>query len=136
MLVAWLGSRVAREGGAMLLETAWWGMAYILFGLVLSVWAISQFFGKKTTVNPLDPQQASSLVDHGVFAYTRNPMYLGMVLLFMGQIIWLGWSPAFLLLVAFVVYIQVFQIHPEERAMLDLFGDEYRAYCQKVRRWL
>jgi protein-S-isoprenylcysteine O-methyltransferase Ste14 len=72
----------------------------------------------KTTVNPLKPETASSLVTSGVFKYSRNPMYVGLAI------------------IGFIAYIQRFQIVPEERAMVKLFGAEFSAYQSRVRRWL
>ncbi|MGB5324060.1 MAG: isoprenylcysteine carboxylmethyltransferase family protein, partial [Pseudomonadales bacterium] len=66
----------------------------------------------------------------------RNPMYLGLATALAGIGFALGNWSAFLWLLLFVLYIQSFQIYPEERAMLELFGDDFRAYCDRVRRWL
>src|SRR6185312_11178713 len=90
----------------------------------------------KTTKNPMKPQAASSLVTAGVYQRTRNPMYLGLLLVLLGLALylWSAWSllgPIF-----FVMYISRFQIEPEERALATLFGSEYSAYKAKVRRWL
>ena len=136
MLCVWLGYRAAGGSDAGLWETGAWGVPYMLFGLAVIILGVIQFRIKKTTVNPLDPKQASSLVAGGVFAYTRNPMYLGMALILLGQIISLGWPPGFLFLLIFVLYIQFFQIRPEERAMRNLFGEAFDRYCREVRRWL
>lgn len=105
------------------------GITSILAGLV-------QFRTARTTVNPLHPDKASTLVTGGIFARTRNPMYLGMLLLLLGWGVWLR-SPVVLLLpVAFVLYMNRFQIGPEEKALQERFGDDFLAYTQRVRRWL
>ena len=94
-------------------------------------------FGKaKTTKNPTKPQAASSLVTAGVYKLTRNPMYLGLSFVLLGWAAYL-WTPWSLLgPIVFVMYIARFQIEPEERVLLTLFGSEYSAYKAKVRRWL
>lgn len=105
-------------------------------GLFIAIMGMREFARRQTTVNPLTPGSASALVDGGVFRYTRNPMYLGLATALAGIAFALGNWSAFLFVLLFVLYIQLFQIYPEERAMLELFGDEYSNYCAKVRRWL
>ncbi len=90
----------------------------------------------RTTVNPLKPQAATSLVTTGIYAVTRNPMYLGMVLVLIG---WAGFlaSPISVMgPVLFWLYIDRFQIQPEERAMSALFGSSFAEYSARVRRWI
>ena len=89
-----------------------------------------------TTVNPLHPERARALSTGGVYALSRNPMYLGMTLLLTGWALWLGavwlvFGPA-----AFVAFIGRFQIAPEERAISAKFGADYDAYRARVRRWI
>ena len=140
MLLVWMGRRIWGDGGGVdsgnVWDTGLWGVPYILFGLAVISLGMMQFFAAKTTINPLDPELASSLVSQGVFSYTRNPMYLGMALVLLGQIIALGWPLGFFMLIFFVAYIQFFQIAPEEKAMHKLFGNDYNNYCKEVRRWI
>lgn len=89
----------------------------------------------KTTVNPLKPQAASSLVTTGIYRHTRNPMYLGLLLLVVAWAVLLSSPAALLGPIAFVAYIGRFQIVPEERVLSALFGTEYAAYQSRVRRW-
>jgi len=103
-------------------------------GVIAAAWA--RFISARTTVNPLRPETASSLVTSGVFSLTRNPMYLGLALALLAWVLWLGNGACALLLVGFVGYITRFQIAPEERAMLVNFGEEFEAYARRVRRWL
>ncbi|MBO6756296.1 MAG: isoprenylcysteine carboxylmethyltransferase family protein [Roseibium sp.] len=96
-----------------------------------------RFIRHKTTVNPLKPDRASSLVVTGVYRFSRNPMYLGLVCLLAAWGVYLGALIATLIVVAAVVwYLTEFQIKPEEAALEKRFGDPYHAYKQKVRRWL
>ena len=108
----------------------------LVVGLLLMFVAAASLFSAKTTVNPLRPSRASSLVTTGIFRLSRNPIYLGDLLVLAALAVWLGNVVNLLLLVPFVWYINRFQIIPEERALADRFGASYVAYCSRVRRWL
>ena len=105
-------------------------------GLIVLLIAISAFIKLKTTINPLKPEAASSLVTTGIFRISRNPMYLGMLLLIISLWIKTGAVLGFILVAGFIAYLNYFQILPEERAMKGLFSGKYKTYCQQVRRWL
>ena len=107
-----------------------------LIGAVTCLSGVVSFRRAKTTVNPLNIDSTSSLVVSGIYKYTRNPMYLGFVLVLLGWAAFLSNLAAFVLLPAFVLYISRFQIRPEERVLASLFPDEYPAYRAKVRRWV
>lgn len=98
--------------------------------------AMMRFRGAGTTVNPMDPGKASRLVTAGVFQVTRNPMYLGLLLLLLGWALWLGSVTPWLVPPLFATFITIAQIGPEEAALDRLFGEEYRAYRHAVRRWI
>lgn len=108
----------------------------LLTGLLLMLVAVISFVAVKTTINPLRPSRASSLVTSGVFRLSRNPIYLGDLLVLAAFTVWLGNGASAALLGLFVWYINRFQIIPEERALAGIFGESYIAYCQRVRRWL
>lgn len=110
-------------------------LALVALGALVNVAAILSFRAAKTTVNPLDPSKASQLVDGGIFKLSRNPMYLGMLILLCAWSVFLGNFLNVLLLAVFVLYMNRFQITPEERALTTLFGDDYSEYCRRVRRW-
>ncbi|MDQ7744327.1 methyltransferase family protein [Hydrogenophaga pseudoflava] len=115
----------------------WSVLLLVLVGLSFDLAGLLAFRASRTTVNPLRPERASSLVTRGVYRITRNPMYVGMVFLLLAWGVYLAQWPALLLgPVAYVLYLTRFQIVPEERALLLLFGEEYRAYMARVRRWL
>ncbi len=105
-------------------------------GVALVVTSILEFRRASTTIDPFRPEEASSLVDSGVFSFSRNPMYMSLLLILIGWFIWLGSLYNLAVLALFVSYIAVFQIKPEEAAMKSLFGEEYDQYCSKVRRWI
>jgi protein-S-isoprenylcysteine O-methyltransferase Ste14 len=111
-------------------------MAAVAAGVAPVAAAWAQFLQARTTANPIHPERASSLMTHGVFGLTRNPMYLGLALALFGWVLWLGNGACALLLVGFVGYITRFQIIPEERALRANFGEQFDAYARRVRRWL
>ena len=116
-----------RLGTAVLLLTT---------GVVVAVAGVLEFRRARTTVNPTTPQAASSMVRSGIYRYTRNPMYLGMLLVLAALAAWLANPAAGAVLPAFLLYINRYQIEPEERILARLFGDEFDAYRRSVRRWL
>ncbi|MEN9538661.1 MAG: hypothetical protein RLZZ126_896 [Pseudomonadota bacterium] len=112
------------------------GAAFLLVGLSFDLRGLLEFRSARTTVNPLRPQRASHLVTGGVYQTTRNPMYVGMALILTAWAVFLAAPVSLLGPAVFVGYITRFQIQPEERALQQLFGDEFRVYCDKVPRWL
>lgn len=105
-------------------------------GFLIDLLSLRQFRRAQTTVNPLNPEKATSLVQTGVFSYSRNPMYVGLVLILFGWAIWLGAASNLGVLALFVIVITEWQIKPEEAALRTLFGQEYDDYRQLVRRWI
>ena len=107
-----------------------------VIGIGIAVSGNVAFRRARTTVNPFKPQTASSLVTSGIYRRTRNPMYLGMLVVLVGWAVFLADALSMLAVVLFPAYITRFQIKPEERALLGLFGDAYASYTSRVRRWL
>jgi protein-S-isoprenylcysteine O-methyltransferase Ste14 len=107
-----------------------------LSGALICALGIIQFNRAKTTVNPTKPESASSLVRTGIYRRTRNPMYLGFLLILAGWAIAMANVVAFVVLPGFVIYMNQFQIKPEERALTLIFGDDFKAYCSEARRWI
>jgi protein-S-isoprenylcysteine O-methyltransferase Ste14 len=105
-------------------------------GVAIDVAALRRFHQARTTVNPMDPGKATRLVTDGVFRISRNPMYLGLLLLLIGWALWLGSASAWLMPPLFVMVITVVQIIPEEQALGQLFGAQYLAYRGTVARWI
>ena len=108
----------------------------LMLGIAIMLAAILTFRRLQTTVNPLKPSMATSLAISGIFRLSRNPMYLGMLLILMAVSLASGAVAGLLLLPVFIAYISFFQILPEEQAMRELFSDQYAEYCKKVRRWI
>ncbi|WP_047394454.1 isoprenylcysteine carboxylmethyltransferase family protein [Chitinibacter sp. ZOR0017] len=111
------------------------GLLLLALGLALVLAGGQAFRQASTTFDPRQPAAASQLVRSGVYRHTRNPMYLGFALMLAGWADWQANLAALGLLPAFVLYLQRFQIIPEERAMLAKFGAPFARYCQEVRRW-
>jgi protein-S-isoprenylcysteine O-methyltransferase Ste14 len=116
-------------------ELRWLGALVAILAATMMVSAALQFRRARTTVNPLKPDTATSLVTTGVFAYSRNPMYLGLALILAGWAIWLGALTPWLMLPVFTTAITVLQILPEERALANLFGQDFATYRRTTDRW-
>jgi len=105
------------------------GIAVVLLGVVA-------FRQSQTTLDPLHPEGASSLVTRGVYRYTRNPMYLGFALVLLAWALYLSAWLGLLIVGVYVAYMNRFQIKPEEKALESRFGQEFLQYKKAVRRWL
>jgi len=108
----------------------------MILGLTIFVSAVKSFRIQKTTVNPLDPKQASSLVTSGIFKLSRNPMYLGMLIILLSMAFKFNLIGGLITSIFFYIFITKFQIIPEEAAMNELFGNEFIDYCKKTKRWI
>jgi len=107
-----------------------------LAGLVLAAVAFFQFRRAGTTPDPRKPHESTTLVVTGMYRYSRNPMYLGDVVILAAWALWLAHAIPFVFLPLFVLYINRFQIAAEERALEARYGSAYTAYRRAVRRWL
>ena len=114
----------------------WAGSAIVLAGIAVCAGGVLAFRRAGTTVDPTRPEKASALVRSGIYRFTRNPMYLGFMLLLVGLGVLLGHPAALVTALAFVPYMNRFQIEPEEEALTRLFGDEFERFRREVRRWL
>ena len=110
-------------------------VAIAVAGIALLAAAVFQFWKSKTTVNPMTPEKSSALVTHGVYRWSRNPIYLADAALLLAWAVYLAKPVALLGIPVFVLYINRFQIRPEEEALKKRFP-AYGAYCRRVRRWL
>lgn len=111
-------------------------IAFISIGIFFDLAGVISFRMAKTTVNPLKPNTASSLVTSGIYQVTRNPMYVGFVAFLLAWASYLGSVWGLALIPLYMLYIQRFQIAPEERALTALFKEEFIQYKAKVRPWL
>lgn len=107
-----------------------------LIGIALIVAGAAEFRAAKTTVNPLTPELATSMVTKGIYRYSRNPMYLGFLIMLGAWGVFLENAVAIALVPVFVAYMNRFQILPEEKALLAQFGDDYTHYLESTPRWV
>jgi protein-S-isoprenylcysteine O-methyltransferase Ste14 len=108
----------------------------ITIGSLIALAGVIEFKRHHTTVNPLTPNASSTMVMTGIYRFSRNPMYFGFLMILVGFAIYLCNLIAYGLLPAFVIYMNQFQIKPEEIALHDKFGQEFVAYVSTVRRWI
>ena len=108
----------------------------LMSGVAVAVVGVVQFRRSRTTVNPMTPGASTALVVTGVYRQTRNPMYLGFLLMLIALAVWLANLASLFVLPMFVAYMNRFQILPEERALAARFGQQFEDYRRSVRRWL
>ncbi len=114
----------------------WIGIGLILISGAFDIWSILLFLKKHTTANPMKPENTTGLVTKGLYKITRNPMYVGLLVILTGYAIWLGSVSPFLVLPLYYFLITEMQIKPEEEILEQKFGQEYLNYKKRVRRWL
>jgi protein-S-isoprenylcysteine O-methyltransferase Ste14 len=109
---------------------------FVSFGLIIIISGVLVFQKAQTTVNPTKPETSSSLVKSGIYNFTRNPMYVGMASVLTGWGFYLSNPGSLAFMLGFILYMNHFQIRPEEKVLTRLFGQEFVDYCTTVRRWL
>lgn len=130
--ISWFAPQVAMPSGLRLSVS----LTFVLMGAGFGFAGILSFRRARTTINPTRPEKASALVISGVYRATRNPMYLGILLVLVAWAVFLSSAWGLLAVAGFMLYMNRFQIAPEERALSGLFGNEYELYMARVRRWL
>ena len=130
--LAWGLGRIwpGEPGGAL----RWAAVALVIAGIVLMAWAVAAFRRHRTSVVP--HQTPERIITSGPFALSRNPIYLGDVLVLTGAILWWGAWLALPLIPLFMALLARRFIAPEERRMKENFGAEFEAFTRKTRRWL
>ena len=108
----------------------------LILGLACAIPSFKLFARYKTTISPLKPSDATALVTEGMYRYSRNPMYLGLLLLTIASTIWFGTWFGIIINIVFIFLINFLQIIPEEEALLEIFNEEYEEYKKNVRRWI
>ena len=110
-----------------------WALAGL--GLLTGMLAILRFLREGASMNPHYPERGKILVEGGVYNFSRNPMYLALLLVLLSLGLYLGNAFNTLTAALFVAYMNRFQIKPEEGVLESKFGGTYRQYCTVVRRW-
>jgi protein-S-isoprenylcysteine O-methyltransferase Ste14 len=116
--------------------SGFFSLCLLVMGSAVTTAGVIAFRRHRTTVSPLTPDASSAFVRTGVYAISRNPMYLGFVLWLTAFAVHLGNLVAFAMLPLFVAYMNRFQIVPEERALQKKFGEPFAEYMKSVRRWI
>jgi len=135
-IAMWLAASASSFLGFTLPARLAIALAVAALGVAISAAGTVSFWRAKTTVNPTRPDAASSLVATGIYSLTRNPMYLGLLLVLAGWAIYLSNAVTFVGPLLFLLYINRFQIVPEERALAARFGMAFEDYRRRTRRWI
>jgi protein-S-isoprenylcysteine O-methyltransferase Ste14 len=110
------------------------GLVPIAFGAILNLWADQLFKKQHTTVKPFE--QPTALIIEGPFAWSRHPMYLGMVAILLGISLICGSLASFVGPIGFWLVVRHRFIQAEEQSMTEVFGEQYKHYKSKVRSWV
>lgn len=114
----------------------WLSMLCAGIGGTIDIAGVYALKKAKTTISPLSPEKSTRLVTSGIYRFSRNPMYLGLMFLLIAWALWLNRYFAPLVMIGFVYYLHRFQIRQEEKFLQQKFGELFTQYCQQVRRWL
>lgn len=114
-------------------ELPWGGAALFILGIGISAAGKKKFL--KVGTNVYTFEEPDELVTDGLYSKSRNPMYLGLVLAGFGAAFVSGTLAAAILTAIFALVVRYWYVAHEERAMRQKFGDQYEAYCHRVRRW-
>jgi len=114
----------------------WGTIIMLLLASATGFWAVTIFFQNSTTINPHKPKKAAKLITSGIYQYSRNPMYLGLLLSLIAASIYFGNPLTIPIWFLFTAYMNYFQIKPEEQIMRRKFGEAYLLYQLDVPRWI
>ena len=108
----------------------------LFIGLLLIFIPVFQFIKSKTTINPQSFKNVNNLVSSGIFKISRNPMYLGMLIIISSTVVY--YFNYFSIFAPFIFYfwINEFQIKREEKKLEEKFGSDYKKYKSKTKRWI
>lgn len=134
--IAWLASRLTPTLRLEFPGAHAAAILVVLTGVVIAALGVMSFRRARTTVNPMKPESSTALVVRGIYRVTRNPMYLGFLFVLGGFALFLLHPVALMTLPLFVLYMNRFQIGPEEAALHSRFGAEFTDYQSRVRRWV
>jgi protein-S-isoprenylcysteine O-methyltransferase Ste14 len=110
------------------------GVVLVVLGVALAIAGAVTFRQAGTSPNPLKP--STTVVMHGPYRFTRNPMYLGMTVITLGGAVWLNSAWVLILLVPALAVMRWHVIAREEAYLEEKFGEQFREYKRRVRRWL
>lgn len=110
------------------------GLFFLLLGGILNIVADQTFKQHKTTVKPKG--KTETLVTKGIYEKRRHPMYFGLTLMLLGFALLLGTLTPFIVVVAFAIFMDVVYIRFEEKKLESTFGEEWKEYHKRTRRWI
>jgi len=110
------------------------GVIVSVVGLVVSTVANVSLLKHRTSTKPFE--KPSELIQTGIFRYSRNPVYLGMLLVLTGIEVYLGSATTLAVPLIFLIVFNTAIIPSEERQLQEVFGERYTAYKKSVRRWV
>jgi protein-S-isoprenylcysteine O-methyltransferase Ste14 len=132
----WLAARVTPAVAIPNRLRVWIAVVLIVAGTVLIVASRMALDSAGTTWHPTEPQRSTRLLTTGVYRFSRNPTYVGMTIVLLSWAVLMASPVAGVLAAVFVVYVDRFQIRPEERILAGLFGQDFSDYALMVRRWV
>lgn len=135
-LFMWLTNLQVSQTSIYLPYSVLFAIVFFAIGAVFALTGVISFRKAKTTVDPTKPSASSTVVQLGVYRISRNPMYVGFLFMLIGWAILLSNALVSIFLPLYILYMNRFQIIPEERILASKFGNEYMTYKQSVRRWL
>ncbi len=112
------------------------GILILFDAAVMVFWSVFLLHRKQTVVSAVHPEKTSTLLTQGPYKFSRNPIYLGLVLLILSMFCFMPHVVGILSVPCCVLYLHYFQILPEERILAQRLGEQYAEYCKRVRRWL
>ena len=108
----------------------------LLVGVLILINPILKFIKSKTTIDPIKFKKVNKLITSGIYKYSRNPMYLGLLMIVISTSIFYLNIFSMLTPFLFILWINKFQIKREEDFLTEKFGEEYLSYKKKTRRWI
>ncbi|WP_447603523.1 methyltransferase family protein [Nitrospira sp. Nam80] len=135
-LAMWFGARLAPSFSFSFPRQSWVISALAAAGALITLLGVVAFRRARTTVDPRYPTKSVALVRVGIYRFSRNPMYVGFLLMLAAWATYVSNLLAFLALPVFLVYMTRFQIIPEEQVLRTTFGRSFVEYERSVRRWL
>ena len=136
IIMMWLISRYFLHANFSLNGINILALVFLIIAVIILILSINKFRKIKTTISPLKLNKTSSLINSGIYRYTRNPMYLGLLLILFSTALFLKNFISFLIIPLFILFITKNQILPEEETLENIFEEENKNYKKKVRRWI
>lgn len=110
------------------------GLLPLILGIIINLLADSSFKRNETTVKPV--LESKTLITNGIFRISRNPMYLGFVLILLGIGLLMGSFTPYIVVLTFTIFLYIVFIRYEEKKLEKTFGEDWLDYKKKVKRWI